>query len=79
MRCFEERRVHHETYRLRELLELLKLTKIPLELCPMFDGKSVGGCVAEIRRDAGLLIRMFADRNRRVEVLVVDFGGRSGT
>lgn len=66
-------------YRLKELISLERLVSISVELCPLFHGKAVTGVVAEMTMVAGRLTEIFAARNRRVEVLVVDFRGKQWT
>lgn len=65
-----------EAYRLEELLCLTRLVRISFELCPLSNGKPVSGVVTEARRLAVLLVKMFAARDRRVDVQVIDFRGR---
>lgn len=64
------------SYRLKELIALERLVSVSIELCPLFNGKLVTGLVIEMRRVAVLLTEMFAARDRRVEVLVIDFRGK---
>ena len=65
-----------DSYRLRELLDLPRLASISFELCPLLNVKPVSGVVGEMRKVAVLLTEMFAARDRRVEVFVIDFRGK---
>jgi hypothetical protein len=65
-----------DSYRLRELLNLPRLASLSFELCPLLNVKPVSRVVAEVKKVAVLLTKMFAARDRRVEVLVIDFRGK---
>ncbi|KAJ4985858.1 hypothetical protein SVAN01_08656 [Stagonosporopsis vannaccii] len=65
-----------EMYGLNELTGLNDLVRISFELCPLFNGKPVEGCVAEVWKAAALVAHMFADHEKTVDVLVVDFRGK---
>lgn len=64
-----------EVYKLAELKSLAGLIGISFELCPLFNGKQVRGCVAEVKRAALLMKKMFANCGKEVDVLVIDFRG----
>lgn len=64
-----------EFYKLRELMDLTELVSISVELCPLFNGKPVTGCVAEVKRAATLVTKSFASRGKEVNVVVIDFRG----
>lgn len=65
-----------EVYKLDELIELTDLVRISFELCPLFNGKPVEGCIAEVWRAAALVAQMFTDHEKQVEVVVVDSRGK---
>lgn len=65
-----------EVYDLVKLTELTNLVAIFVELCPLYNGKPVSGCVVEVKKAASLVRDMFKSCGHEIHVLVIDFRGK---